>query len=100
MSISRRGLITGLVSFLAAPAIVRVASLDMVRGVPLPVEWPYRDVAIGYDIMRVTLNEYLYSGLYVNQLRGWGVNSLNKEASCELTATRPRLTGAIWPLRF
>lgn len=32
---TRRGLITGLVSFLAAPAIVRASSLMPIRGTPL-----------------------------------------------------------------
>jgi hypothetical protein len=34
--INRRGLITGLVSFIAAPAIVRAASLMPVKSLPIP----------------------------------------------------------------
>jgi len=36
MLLSRRGLITGLASFLAAPAIVRASSLMPVKAVPAP----------------------------------------------------------------
>ena len=36
--ITRRGLIAGLATFLAAPAIVRASSIMPVRVVPLPVE--------------------------------------------------------------
>jgi hypothetical protein len=35
MQTTRRGLITGLVALVAAPAIVRASSLDLVRGIKL-----------------------------------------------------------------
>jgi hypothetical protein len=74
--ISRRGLLTGLVSFLAAPAIVRAASLDglsVLRGTPLLTELPfadpspavaefdylYRNISLGYTITREAIEENL-----------------------------------------
>src|SRR4029434_11091996 len=63
---SRRGLLTGLVSFLAAPAIVRAASLDglsVLRGVPLVTELEYnpvlREIALGYMITRHSIEHNL-----------------------------------------
>jgi hypothetical protein len=41
MLINRRGLITGLVSFVAAPAIVRAGSLMPVRSIVMPAPNPY-----------------------------------------------------------
>jgi hypothetical protein len=38
MQITRRGLITGLAAFVAAPAIVRVSSLMSVKAVPTPLQ--------------------------------------------------------------
>jgi hypothetical protein len=38
MTLSRRSLITGLVSFVAAPAIVRASSLMPVKAYEIPVE--------------------------------------------------------------
>jgi hypothetical protein len=42
MELSRRGLITGLITLIAAPAIVRASSLMDIRGAPLfpqPIMW-------------------------------------------------------------
>jgi hypothetical protein len=58
--LSRRGLITGLVSLLAAPAIVRASSLDTIRGVPLLVYEP-QEVALGYTIIRKAIDQRLYA---------------------------------------
>ena len=62
MVLDRRSLLTGLVSFLVAPAIVRVASLDSVmRGVPLggfsglyesELIYRMRWITLGYEITR------------------------------------------------
>jgi hypothetical protein len=67
--INRRSLLTGLVSFLAAPAIVRAASLDglsVLRGVPLVTELPpleiapvLREIALGYMITRRSIEHNL-----------------------------------------
>ncbi len=58
--ISRRGLITGLVSFVAAPAIVKVSSLMPVKTIEFvpwcPEDWtPYKSVYI--NIIRQQLPE-------------------------------------------
>ena len=69
--LSRRGVLTGLLSLVAAPAIVRASSLDVLRGVPLLpdrvviddpwIDAPWRDVMAGTgygippDRMRVAL---------------------------------------------
>jgi hypothetical protein len=67
--ISRRGLITGLVSLLAAPAIVRASSLDMLRGVKLVtdltghvpgLDYPYHEVTLGYTITRQAIENGMY----------------------------------------
>jgi hypothetical protein len=63
--LTRRGLITGLISFLAAPAIVRASSLMDLRGValtsclhPSEPELPeIREVALGYIITRQKIEE-------------------------------------------
>src|SRR5262245_2712493 len=72
-SLSRRGFITGLVSLLAAPAIVRAASLMDLRGVPLSsfplaqlkaegMPMPYdNELAYGYVITRQALEKNLYA---------------------------------------
>lgn len=50
MILSRRGVITGLISFAAAPAIVRIESLMPVK-VILPIEiWPTWDGTRYYDV--------------------------------------------------
>lgn len=73
ISLNRRSLITGLVSFLAAPAIVRASSLDILRGVPLggslapglyesDLIWRMREISLGYEIMRRAIEENIYHG--------------------------------------
>lgn len=70
--LSRRGLITGLVSFMAAPAIVRASSLMPVKALIEPPifidedltwggEFVYRAVALGNSVTRSALYENLYS---------------------------------------
>jgi len=71
MGLTRRGLISGLVSFLAAPAIVRVGSLDLVRGVPLVTDLTeasltqalieMRELGLGYTITRMAVEDNLYN---------------------------------------
>lgn len=64
---NRRGFITGLLSFLAAPAIVRASSLDVIRGTPLDM-FEYREVSLGYVITRKAI-ESLQHGLLENMRR-------------------------------
>jgi hypothetical protein len=68
---------TGLVSLLAAPAIVRAASLDVVRGVPLVTEpeWVgfYHEIALGYSIERQAIDQHLY-GMSFAQLKREGAS--------------------------
>mgnify|MGYP001591240178 CR=1 FL=1 len=47
--IPRRGLITGLATFLAAPAIVRASSLDVLRGVPME-QYEWTTYGLGYTV--------------------------------------------------
>src|SRR5215510_10674476 len=65
--LTRRGLITGLVSFLAAPAIVRASSLMDLRGVPLDLTVTEilapNELAYGYVITRQTIENKLYPDL-------------------------------------
>lgn len=77
---SRRGLITGLVSLLAAPAIVRASSLDVLRGVPLgsdlmATEWDgfHREIALGYSTERQAIDQHLY-GMSFAQLKREGAS--------------------------
>lgn len=66
MIISRRGLITGLVGLIAAPAIVRVENLMKVKAV-LPqlteetiLNYMIQEISLGYSITRQAINENLY----------------------------------------
>ncbi len=47
MNLSRRGLITGLISFVAAPAVVRASSLMPVK--PYKKTFMWRGIAVVYD---------------------------------------------------
>lgn len=47
--LSRRGLITGLISFVAAPAIVRAASLMSVKAIKTAYPWTINGVEIFFD---------------------------------------------------
>lgn len=67
--ISRRGLITGLISFVAAPAIVRAGSLMPVRRITwsnahdwvVPQEVIKMRINIAYEVTRLALNDNLYN---------------------------------------
>lgn len=50
--ISRRGLITGLVSFVAAPAIVRAASLMPVKAFDVDAEWEMDCLRFGWAAIK------------------------------------------------
>jgi hypothetical protein len=58
MTLSRRSLITGLVSLVAAPAIVRVSSLMPVRGVPLDAFRSSSDLFQGEEITWTSVSDY------------------------------------------
>ena len=49
MTLSRRGLITGLISFVAAPAIVRAASLMPVKALPRSYSLQWRGLELVFD---------------------------------------------------
>ena len=60
MMTTRRGIITGLVSFMAAPAIVRAASLMPVKAVVLS---PYdRLAALGWEQVHINWKFAAYAG--------------------------------------
>jgi len=58
---TRRGLLTGLISLIAAPAIVRASSLDVIRGIPLESvqDYVHRELAHGYVITRKAVEEMI-----------------------------------------
>jgi len=60
--LNRRGLITGLVSFVAAPAIVRAVSLMPLRGVPLSVS--LSELELGFVITRKAIEEHVLSSMF------------------------------------
>ena len=63
--IGRRGLILGLVTLVAAPAIVRASSLMEIRGVPLVANLDYVALAFqeftvrGWDQFGITIDEVM-----------------------------------------
>ena len=62
---SRRSLITGLVSFLVAPAVVRAASLMPVKALPLEIEWGRRSFDSVYPILTDTVRRAFVPRLFV-----------------------------------
>lgn len=58
MSLSRRSLITGLVSLVAAPAIVRASSLMPVKAMP-PANW----LDQAYSLTKTQIDRNLYADL-------------------------------------
>lgn len=66
--VNRRGFLTGLVSALAAPAIVRSGILMPLRGVMLP-ESPGFIITPGGVLMPFPLSGYLYSDEFCDALR-------------------------------
>jgi len=62
--LNRRGLITGLVSFVAAPAIVRASSLMPLRGVPLSSYIDLSELELGFVITRKAIEEHVLSSMF------------------------------------
>lgn len=65
---SRRGFLTGLISFVAAPAIVRSASLMPVKVMESPVDLLNKYYALGYEITRKAIDDNLYGGFNTNHV--------------------------------
>ena len=62
--ITRRSLIKSLISFVAAPAVMRVAPIMSVKSMPI-IEYDiardaYTEISIGYQITRKTIDDALY----------------------------------------
>lgn len=79
--ISRRGLITGLVSFVAAPAIVRAASLMPVKAFELDLDAVLR--ACHESILKEM--QIAYSNLYL----GFGLAPIKQEGTFEFRVLDP-----------
>lgn len=74
MLVNRRGILLGLGSILAAPAVVHAQNLMPIKALEPSLddiqEFVHRQVSLGYAITREAIDRNLYSGLFPRQIEG------------------------------